>query len=78
MAKIPFLSKHRPLLNESGAPGEQATEFFNLLAQFTTESDGDPNGIIDPIYIGQTCVDVTNEDAYINVNGTNTGWKAVT
>ena len=39
---------------------------------------GNPNGVVTPDEVGQTCIDTTNEIAYINVDGTINGWQATT
>lgn len=78
MARIIPPSTIRPLINQDLTPTDQTREFFNLQSQMSIESDGTPNGSIEPLIIGQICVDVTNGDAYINVDLTNTGWKLIT
>lgn len=78
MARILPPSAFRPLFDEDGAPTDQTREFFNLVSKLTIENDGDPNGVLDPLFIGQHCVDTTNEEEYVNVDGTNTGWKQTT
>lgn len=39
---------------------------------------GNPNGVVIPGEVGQTCIDTTNEVAYVNVDGTINGWQATT
>lgn len=82
MARIIPPSAIRPLFEQDGSPTDQTREFFNLISQLTIESDGNPNGTVEPLYIGQMCVDVTtvpaSRHAYVNVDLTNTGWRQIT
>ncbi len=46
-------------------------------AGFTPQQNaGNPNGVVAPNLIGDICIDTDNDIAYINVDNTNTGWKA--
>ena len=82
MANIIQPSPIRPLFKEDGTPTDQTREFFYFVSRLTIEVDGNPNGSVNPDFIGQQCVDVTtapaSRHAYVCVELTNTGWRQIT
>lgn len=68
----------RPLFESDGSPTDQTREFFNLISKVTIENDGDPTGVLDPLFIGQHCVDTTNQEEYVAVSLSSAGWKQTT
>lgn len=82
MARFIPPSAIRPLIDANGGLTDQSREYFNLTSKLSIEVDGNPNGSVEPLFIGQMAVDVTtapaSRHAYINVDLTNTGWRQIT